>query len=644
MRIRKFLAGLLSLALVIVAVFSVNLQMVKADGEGGGTPQTGLCLNVRDLGDKGTVSYQFFNGDTPIRASIGLIADNNNKFVPIDESANKVVVTLTPNEQKRATINGINAFNETRVSQSIDKADPGESGVITQVITDINSSWEITINAEFQDDNPGGSGGPGGPGGPGGSSPEPGNININIANNQNGVAYYKIDSGEWIEINGNPFTLRAGTELNGVAPGAKIYFKLVPNTDQSIDEHDNQNVIAINGTVNGIPVDSLKDGSYYIEYSSSAICQIDFAFENAGGPEGEDPPPPPGGTEGEETPHTYTIKVGTQIFENVQGGDVLKVAGGIADLEFWITKVDDFDLVNVGNKSTTTDLEGRNPLEIFAITEEDNIVTYNLTYHVEDDPANAGAPGFYIVNLSFIGEEFKGLEIQAGALPDMYDDTVYSDVVDINESTATNPVKKPVFYGSDTVDFAAFDVANPITKIAAGDGLNPNAITVTGTQVKINSPFYASIPLKVTLEDGTIGYVTLDRIGIEVGAYNAGQTTNHGSQPGCSLSDVTGADARNIVATFYYDASENYADYNMVAKLTFADGTTRTVVANGFDEKVCAGDASLIGGDYLIWSGDADEQPVSVSVTAVKAGATTSETFGGACFGAGQGVTKTFEK
>ena len=66
------------------------------------------------------------------------------------------------------------------------------------------------------------------------------------------------------------------------------------------------------------------------------------------------------------------------------------------------------------------------------------------------------------------------------------------------------------------------------------------------------------------------------------------------------------------------------------------------MVVVGYDDKTCETDSSLKGGDYLVWSGKADEEPVSVSVTAVKAGATSGNTFGGACFGAGTGVSKTF--
>ena len=185
------------------------------------------------------------------------------------------------------------------------------------------------------------------------------------------------------------------------------------------------------------------------------------------------------------------------------------------------------------------------------------------------------------------------------------------------------------------------DGAKNISKIEVVTGTNPKAVTITGTSVKFNSPYYTSIPLQVTLSDGTIGYVTVDRLGLELGDYGNTGNTNHGSQPGTAISSAPGAGEKNIIATFYYDAAQSYQDYNIVANLVFANGSTKTVVVAGSGETACI-DPTLKGGDYLVWSGKASEEPVSVSVTAVKAGATSGSAFGGACFGAGTGVSKTF--
>ena len=143
--------------------------------------------------------------------------------------------------------------------------------------------------------------------------------------------------------------------------------------------------------------------------------------------------------------------------------------------------------------------------------------------------------------------------------------------------------------------------AKTISKIEVVTGTNSKAVTITGTSVKFNSPYYASIPLQVTLSDGTIGYLTVDRLGLELRDYGNTGNTLHGSHVGTSISSAPGVGEKNIIATFYYDAAQSYQDYNIVANLVFANGSTKTVVVAGYDEKTCETDSGLKGGDYLVW-------------------------------------------
>lgn len=405
-------------------------------------------------------------------------------------------------------------------------------------------------------------------------------------------------------------------------------------------------------------VTALTGEGYRIYFSD--VDTIDFTI-NLSGNNGQGGPGTPGNPEGPGNPgdpagpevggQTFLdVTVNGEKFSKVGGDSVINLAGAfnIDTLTYTIDKVytaerpEGVALINVGNKSGVTDSQGRNPLAIQTIDSTENSVTLNWEYHVEGDSANRGAPGFYIINVTIAGKDYEGMKIDAGAKPDMYDDTVYTDKVDIGSSTAENPAKTAVYYGNDAIDLSTVDGAKSVSKIEVVTGTNPNAVTITGTSVKFNSPYYASIPLKVTLSDGTIGYITVDRLGLELRDYGNTGTTLHGSHVGTSISSASGVGEKNIIATFYYDAAQSYTDYNIVANLVFADGSTKTVVVVGYDDKTCETDSSLKGGDYLVWSGKADEEPVSVSVTAVKAGATSGNTFGGACFGAGTGVSKTF--
>lgn len=399
-------------------------------------------------------------------------------------------------------------------------------------------------------------------------------------------------------------------------------------------------------------VTALTGGGYRIDFSG--VDTIDFTINLSGNT--QQGPPPAGGEQGpppgNEGPSNVKLDmtINGEKHEKVGGNSIINLAGAfdIDTLTYTIDKVynDDFPkgkaLINVGNKSGVTDSQGRNPLEIQTIKSSENSVTLSWNYHVEDDPANNGAPGFYIINVTIVGKDYSGLKIDAGAKPDMYDNTVYTDKVDIVSTTAEKPAKTAVYYGNGTVDLSTVNGTSNISKIEVVTGTNPKAVTITGTSVKFNSPYYASIPLKVTLSDGTTGYLTVDRLGLELRDYGNTGNTLHGSHVGTSISSAPGVGEKNIIATFYYDAAQSYEDYNIVANLVFADGSTKTVVVAGYDEKTCETDSRLKGGDYLVWSGKASEEPVSVSVTAVKAGATSGSAFGGACFGAGTGVTKKF--
>ncbi len=400
-------------------------------------------------------------------------------------------------------------------------------------------------------------------------------------------------------------------------------------------------------------VTALTGEGYRIDFSD-VINTIDFTINLSGNT--QQGPPPAGGEQdpppGNEGPSNVKLDmtINGEKHEKVGGNSIINLAGAfdIDTLTYTIDKVynDDFPkgkaLINVGNKPGVKDSEGRNPLAIQTIDSTKNSVTLNWEYHVEDDPTNSGAPGFYIINVTIAGKDYEGMKIDAGAKPDMYDDTVYTDKVDIGSSTADAPAKTAVYYGNDAIDLSTVDGAKNISKIEVVTGTNPKAVTITGTSVKFNSPYYASIPLQVTLSDGTIGYLTVDRLGLELRDYGNTGNTLHGSHVGTSISSAPGVGEKNIIATFYYDAAQSYQDYNIVANLVFADGSTKTVVVAGYDEKTCETDSRLKGGDYLVWSGKADEAPVSASVTAVKAGATSGSAFGGACFGAGTGVSKTF--
>ena len=389
-----------------------------------------------------------------------------------------------------------------------------------------------------------------------------------------------------------------------------------------------------------------------IRVAANGSAALNFEFED-NNPGAGDPPPGEGAPlPGEEAKSNWSLdlRIGSTEYPNIKGDSSYKISS-MEDIKnitvLKQTKNDEasVDVVNeirtqTGDSSksmstTCLDEQGRGVLEVYTISEETNYVTLNLRSHYRDLGVNL--EDFYVTNITFYVEGFKGMEVTSDIPePDMFDSVSSSDVVDLKNTTAANPAEINKYYGSDTIRINGY-AGTAVTNVALGEGINPKAVTISGTQVTFNSAYYASVPLVITLADGTTGYVTINRLGVQISDYNANATnTNHGNQPGYTLTGTPYAGKYNIVANFYYDSAKSYRDYNVVATLTYGDGRTEVKTVEGVYESPCV-NVGTKGGDYIVYSGDKDSAPVKVSVTVVKAG-TSDTTFAGASFGAGKGV------
>lgn len=385
----------------------------------------------------------------------------------------------------------------------------------------------------------------------------------------------------------------------------------------------------------------------------SNFAALNFEFED-NNPGAGDPPPPGEGDplpgEEEKSDWSLDLRIGSTEYHDIKGDSSYEISS-MEDIKnitvLKQTKNDEasVDVVNeiqtqTGDSSksmstTCLDEQGRGVLEVYTISEETNYVTLNLTSHYRDLGVNL--EDFYVTNITFYVEGFKGMEVTSDIPePDMFDSVSSSDIVDLKNTTAANPAEINKYYGSDTIRINGY-AGTAVTTVALGEGINPKAVTISGTQVTFKSAYYASVPLVITLADGTTGYVTINRLGVQISDYNANATnTNHGNQPGYTLTGTPYAGKYNIVANFYYDSAKSYRDYNVVATLTYGDGRTEVKTVEGVYESPCV-NVGTKGGDYIVYSGDEDSAPVKVSVTVVKAG-TSDTTFAGASFGAGKGV------
>lgn len=383
------------------------------------------------------------------------------------------------------------------------------------------------------------------------------------------------------------------------------------------------------------------------------FVSLNFEFED-NNPGAGDPPPPGEGAplpgEEEKSDWRLDLRIGSTEYHDIKGDSSYEISS-MEDIKnitvLQQTKNDEasVDVVNeirtqTGDSSksmstTCLDEQGRGVLEVYTISEETNYVTLNLRSHYRDLGVNL--EDFYVTNITFYVEGFKGMEVTSDIPePDMFDSVSSSDIVDLKNTTAANPAEINKYYGSDTIRINGY-AGTAVTTVALGEGINPKAVTISGTQVTFKSAYYASVPLVITLADGTTGYVTINRLGVQISDYNANATnTNHGNQPGYTLTGTPYAGKYNIVANFYYDSAKSYRDYNVVATLTYGDGRTEVKTVEGVYESPCV-NVGTKGGDYIVYSGDEDSAPVKVSVTVVKAG-TSDTTFAGASFGAGKGV------
>lgn len=386
----------------------------------------------------------------------------------------------------------------------------------------------------------------------------------------------------------------------------------------------------------------------------SNFASLSFEFED-NNPGGGDPLPGEGEPlPGEEAKSNWSLdlRIGSTEYHNIKGDFSYKISSmeDIKNITVLRQTKNDEASVEVENEirsktddssksmsTTCLDDQGRGVLEVYTISEGTNYVTLNLRSHYRDLGVDVDLEDFYVTNITFYVEDFKGMEVTTDIPePDMFDSVSSSDIVDLKNTTAANPAEINKYYGSDTISINGY-AGTAVTKVELGEGINPGAVTISGTQVTFNSAYYASVPLVITLADGTPGYVTINRLGVQIRDYNANATnTNHGNQPGYTLTGTPYAGKYNIVANFYYDSAKSYQDYNVVATLTYADGRTEVKTVAGVYEKTCVNGGTK-GGDYIVYSGDKDSAPVKVSVTVVKTG-TSDTTFAGASFGAGKGV------
>ena len=377
-----------------------------------------------------------------------------------------------------------------------------------------------------------------------------------------------------------------------------------------------------------------------------------------GGSEGPKEPGPEGPSE--PGPEIKTLKFDFRLngvdVTNWEDGNITVPADFNMDeiTEFYIKKI-----VVIGKNGTETynyndneysysllDDQGRKILETNFEKVSDNYVDLRVLSHegdIQDKDKVEGRIyyGFYLTGIKLVKSSFKGVEVSTSVMPDNYDFTQWNGV-DLSVTTKDKPGKVTAYYGEHTIDFDSI-AESSIKKISlvTNSGVPSSAVSINNTDktVKVLSNYYNEIPLEIELEDGSKGYITVERIGVFVGKLNAGNTIfYHGASADVGENMNVDTDKDRIVAVFYHENTKTYNDYDLIVNMVFKDGSTKTTIAKGVGD-IANSHGDIIGSDYLLWSGDRKDGPVEVYVTAVSKNAlSNSNTFGGATFGSGAGV------
>lgn len=357
----------------------------------------------------------------------------------------------------------------------------------------------------------------------------------------------------------------------------------------------------------------------------------------------------------------FDFTINGESFTNVTMGDKLRVSDNFnmdSLDEFYVTKIvinheepasDEVYVYEAEEYSLELkDSLGRNIFDSHLTKSSDNYALLRVEAHSNDILAADIAPGktladyfgFYITNMSFIKTAFKGVGVSTGVMPDNYDFTKWNGA-DLSGTTKENPGEVTAYYGEDTITFSSI-VSSGISEISlVSDSKIPSsAISINNAtgEITVLSNYYNEIPLQIKLEDGTIGYITINRIGIFISNVNVGNDTfYHGAFSMISGNLNVDKDKNRIAAVFYHEDTTTYEDYDLIANITYEDGTTQTTIAQGVGD-VHNSAGNIIGSDYILWKGNSNE-PKKISVTAVRKNALNNEnTFGGATFGSGAGV------
>ena len=497
-------------------------------------------------------------------------------------------------------------------------------------------------------------------------------ITISFRDNYNpaqGKVQYSVNDGaSWVDVTSNI----SGQSIT--MAGDNLRIRIVPENGYNIDlagisyREDVGNEVGqeINLNSNGSVAGGLMGSNgYYVDPSATSVTLSNVEFASSG--------VQPGQSDEEITSTTFRIN-GQDIALDLTTTSSVNVPQNMnfdSLDEFYITQI----VVKNNNTNQTTtynyanneyglnlkDDENRPILETHLTKQTTNLAFLRVEAHVDgikdSDLTTLGKErddfyGFYLPQIVFVKPGLAGLvEVGTPHMPDVYDFVSFNGI-ELGDTSEDNFGEVTVYYGDNTIDLTGLECDVTGIELVDGKGVPQSAvdIDVTNKKVTVKSNYYNSIPLKVTAKNAdqsvVVGYINVTRVGIYINDLNKGANVFfHGAfngrvnENGGNLNVDT--DKVRLVAVFYHDNTKTINDFDLVVNIVNKDGTTVSKLAKPVGDVNDENNSPLVGSDFILWEGDSfEERPSKIYVTAVKKGATTNgQTFGGATFGAGAGVT-----
>ena len=237
-------------------------------------------------------------------------------------------------------------------------------------------------------------------------------------------------------------------------------------------------------------------------------------------------------------------------------------------------------------------------------------------------------------------EHYEALEFGANEndytyFPSRWDPVFFNSEIDISSTTKESPAYYETYILEPNLKFKLGEKSNSTIKSIKALDVNEDAASISkdGDEytIRFNSNYYDSVIFEVEDNNGNKNYIEIKRIVLDTMI----QTLDNDSK-------LYG------IARLLFPASRSYENYEVIADITYKDGSRKSVKAKNIETRQ---DLYLTGEMVLTnewmdgknlkaasYGVELEKDVVSVNFTAIKKGALDGNSYGGTFAGSGKGV------